>query len=61
MTRLFLLGIDTLKAAASSADTPAIAVALGAETARPLRPESAIALGLDEATPPSPAIDNPTL
>lgn len=48
-----------LKAAASSGDTPAMAVALGEATARPLRPESATALGLDEATPPSPAMDRP--
>lgn len=48
-----------LKAAASSGDTPAMAVALGEATARPLRPESATALGLDEATPPSPAMERP--
>lgn len=38
---------------------PAMAVALGAVTASPFFPVRAMALGLAEATPPSPTIDIP--
>jgi len=48
-----------LKAAASSGETPAMAVALGEATANPFRPERATAFGFEEATPPSPAIERP--
>lgn len=57
--RDFLFVITCLRSSSSALKFPATAVAKGDATDKPFGPEIAFATGLDDATPPSPAIAIP--